>query len=805
MQNEEQLNKLFNLAKEQEVLLNSDEIQALMNTRLVKKPTDRYQKFKPFKIKAMTISTLLIGIAATIVFYTNSNPKTFKKPPSKIAKTTIEPLKKSLPEIEETKQLTISAPEIAYTIKPQTTADDTGKKKKVIVEQKTLISDEEIIVDKKPDKKNKDVEINFMVKNIELNGSNESDSKNKIPLGFEKETFVHLTKEELKKLGIYIKDGVFMYEMANTKDGDIKAFWGGKDGRLSRSTSNKKLFTGDNPRIAFISTQNGKYRDGAGYMYTSEEAQKEAPKLLPIWLEDPKSENEKVFVAWFEMNSKLIDLLPVVVQKNLKDNKDFYKHSLPEQKEIIYKFKIDSITPHKNASLIAIDSNQLVIPSKSLLKNLGVKSTNPLKYHRRYNGRNLKITIKGLYIDIINNYNGNNEGGKELKNIFPIFLTLYSPKFQSAFEPDYFSMPIGGTKINVRQYFETKKYGLIGFKIKSGNVDYLLWYEPTEALLKELPETDRKKIEDYLSSNKGILDNIELNTNLPEEKSFEEVANGSANNSAAIKTVTLNETQLEKLAIKVENRKIVHKIYLGQDKGKPSALQIIYDKSGSISTYPVKFENYDSASYMYPVMITDDVGQYARTNFNAGYDLEKISSYNLIPVIVKSGEEYTTMDKLTKKARPDIIFWYEPTEKFLKILDTKTATEIRNDIVALTCNRSKITFTTDSTCDGKSVVSCNYFEACQNTKSKAITKYSIFPNPAKDNFNLKLDLKEECSVVVYMFALNGAEVKQFPIGKIKQGISQKELSSDGITPGLYLLRITTDKGDIFNERILIKE
>ena len=56
-----------------------------------------------------------------------------------------------------------------------------------------------------------------------------------------------------------------------------------------------------------------------------------------------------------------------------------------------------------------------------------------------------------------------------------------------------------------------------------------------------------------------------------------------------------------------------------------------------------------------------------------------------------------------------------------------------------------------------------------------------------------------------MFALNGAEVKQFPIGKMKQGISQKELSSAGITAGLYLLRITTDKGDIFNERILIKE
>lgn len=1176
MQNEEQLNKLFNLAREQEVLLNSDEFQELMNGRLVKKPTDKYQKFKAIKIKAMTISTLIIGIAATIGFFVNSNQKSIRKSPSQIVKTVIEPFENSLIETEENKQVTVSPPDITFNSKTQTTDDDTGKKKKIIMERKVIIADENVVIDlnagnipkdfsiDNKDTSKKFVEEKFIIKKNE--GKDEPKSLNEITSGFEKETFVHLTKEELKKLGIYIKDGVFMYEMEETQDGNIKAYWA-KNGMQSRRTSGKKLINGNNPRMAFVTNFIGNFKEGLGYISSVEDVKKEAPKLLPVWLEDSESKDGKVYIAWFEINDKLIELLPRTVQENLKASRDFYKHSLPEQEEEdefdvanfynkpLPKYNIDSIvTPTIGNGSIAVDENQIFTADKSLLKKLGFESTTPIKYHRRKKGCDLKLKIEDISMYLSSRGSDKFGEGKSLKSIFPSFVTRHDPSKKCVSDPTCIIKPSNETAINVLQYFANKKYELLGFKLRSGNFDYVFWYEPTEALLKELPETDRKKIEDYIAANKGILDNISINIDLPIEKSFEEIANsetsiskpfeketfvvltkeelkrlgiyikddvfmyemdytrigkiefftGTKNTdyrsmlyskrdgknplallvtnkngdiikpiihsdknpddywvnisknllpvwvedetskaskpyiawfemndtliyflperirqkltlnkiyyshlltdknkrtvevkypkrdisvdknqiivpdktllyklgfestnpvvyyrhtekggqlaidyrykdgritialanqdgyehtistmfpafeseynfqeqsinklhtfaafverswdfndqqyfqnkkygmvglwikgdstdkifwydindallnelnpedkkrikeyaeankdnlkvidintqkpgdipfekvakndisfSAAIKTFSLTETQLEKLAINVENKKVVHKIYLGKNKdtGKPSALQIAYDKSGSISTYPINFENFDSASYLYPVMLTDDLGQYARSTINAGksYELDKISSYNLIPVLVKSGEEYTTMDQLTKKHRPDIIFWYEPTEKFLKILDTKTANEIRNDIVALTCNRSKIIFTTDSTCDGKSTLSCNYFEACQNTTSKAINKYSVFPNPAKDNFNLKLDLKEECSVLVYMFALNGAEVKQFPVGKMNKGISQKELSSEGITPGLYLLRITTDKGDIFNERIVIKE
>ena len=763
MQNEEQLNKLFNMAKEQEVLLNSDEIRGLMNGRLVRTPTDKYQNFKTFKIKAMTISTLIIGIAATIVFYVNSNQKSFKKTPSKIAKTAIVPLKNPVTEIEEAKQLLISPPKITYTTKPPPRADDTGKKKKVIA--KSEVGPE----------------------TINTNSTN---------ISFDKNTFVILTKAELKRLGIYIKDDVFMYEMENTRLGSFKAFFG--DNSFISMTSHSKMENpnGDNPLAMFATTEDGDIKDLLGMFFNPSkiEAYRIASNLLPVWVEDETSKAGKPYIAWFEINDKLINLLPESIQKNINSNKTFYSHALTDKNK-----KKEEIKHTKQN--IAIDKNQIIFPDTALLRRLGFTSFNPIIYHRKNREGELAIN-SNRHGTNMSTGTGNWDLVKDSVNtIFPSFFSTYDTLTNQISELDEFNMKWDYSQL---QNFNNKKYKMVGLWLKGSDANKIFWYDINDAILNELNPEDKKRIKDYAEINNEHLKGIDLNTKLPEEKSFEEVANGATNNSAAIKTITLTESQLGKLLISVENKKIVHKLFVGRNT---SSIKMVYDKTGSQSTYPFKLENFDTASYDYPRIITDDLGQYARLTITGAkyFDLEKITSYNLIPVLVKSGEEYTTMDKLTKKARPDIIFWYEPTEKFLKILDTKTANEIRNDIAALACNRSKITFTTDSTCDGKSVVSCNYFEACQNTKSKAITKYSVFPNPAKDNFNLKLDLKEECSVVAYMFALNGAEVKQFPIGKIKQGISQKELSSDGITPGLYLLRITTDKGDVFNERILIKE
>jgi hypothetical protein len=768
MQNEEQLNKLFNMAKEQEVLLNSDEIRGLMNGRLVRTPTDKYQNFKTFKIKAMTISTLIIGIAATIVFYVNSNQKSFKKTPSKIAKTAIVPLKNPVTEIEEAKQLLISPPKITYTTKPPPRADDTGKKKKVIA--KSEVGPE----------------------TINTNSTN---------ISFDKNTFVILTKAELKRLGIYIKDDVFMYEMENTRLGSFKAFFG--DNSFISMTSHSKMENpnGDNPLAMFATTEDGDIKDLLGMFFNPSkiEAYRIASNLLPVWVEDETSKAGKPYIAWFEINDKLINLLPESIQKSINSNKTFYSHALTDKNK-----KKEEIKHTKQN--IAIDKNQIIFPDTALLRRLGFTSFNPIIYHRKNREGELAIN-SNRHGTNMSTGTGNWDLVKDSVNtIFPSFFSTYDTLTNQISELDEFNMKWDYSQL---QNFNNKKYKMVGLWLKGSDANKIFWYDINDAILNELNPEDKKRIKDYAEINNEHLKGIDLNAKLPEGKSFEEVANGSAKNSS-IKTITLSEVQLAKLLIRVANKTIFQQIPIpyqtDKKTGKPLAIQIGFNKKSDEIKLYIPLDNFDSATYVKPVWLSDDLGKWAKASFDSSINvLEKISSYNLIPVLVKSGDDYSVMDQLTRKQRPDIIFWYEPTEKFLKILDNKTANEIRNDIAALTCNRSKITFNNDSTCEGKSVVSCNYFEACQNTKSKAITKYLVFPNPAKDNFNLKLDLKEECSVVVYIFALNGAELKQFPVGKMKQGISQKELSSDGITPGLYLLRITTDKGDVFNERILIKE
>lgn len=812
MQNEEQLNKLFNLAREQEVLLNSDEFQELMNGRLVKKPTDKYQKFKAIKIKAMTISTLIIGIAATIGFFVNSNQKSIRKSPSQIVKTVIEPFENSLIETEENKQVPVSPPDITFNSKTQTTDDDTGKKKKIIIERKVIIADENVVIDlnagnipKDFSIDNKDtgkklVEEKFIIKKNE--GKDEPKSLTEIIPAFDKETFVVLTKEELKKLGIYIKDDVFMYEMDKTRIGNCKAFFGDNTAQSYSSTSNMEKKKGNNPLAMFATTVDGEVKDLMSLFHkpTKIEAYKIAPTLLPVWVEDETSKAGKPYIAWFEMNDTLANFLPERIQNNLKSDKTYYSHTLTDKNK-----RKDELKYTKQN--IAIDKKQIVIPDSVLLKKLGFTSFNPIIYYRRNTEGELAIN-SNQYGTNMSTATGNWDSVKNsISTVFPSFISRYDTLTQSIHDLSAFNY---NRETNELQYFNNKKYGMVGLWLKGSDADKVFWYDINNSILNELNPGDKKRIKEYAVANKDILKGIDVNAKLPEEKSFEEVANDKTTNSSAIKTITLNKAQLEKLLIRVDDNKVIQRIPISYktDKktGKQLAVELIFDKYGTGIKLDIPLDNFDSSSYIKPVWLSDDLGTWSRASFDSiTYVIDKISSYNLIPVLVRSGQSYSTMDALTKKHRPDIIFWYKPTEKFLKILDTKIADEIRNDIVALTCNRSKIIFTTDSTCDGKSTLSCNYFEACQNTTSKAINKYSVFPNPAKDNFNLKLDLKEECSVLVYMFALNGAEVKQFPVGKMNKGISQKELSSEGITPGLYLLRITTDKGDIFNERIVIKE
>ena len=80
-----------------------------------------------------------------------------------------------------------------------------------------------------------------------------------------------------------------------------------------------------------------------------------------------------------------------------------------------------------------------------------------------------------------------------------------------------------------------------------------------------------------------------------------------------------------------------------------------------------------------------------------------------------------------------------------------------------------------------------------------ITKAEVFPNPAHNNFNLKLDLQNATPVELNLYAVNGSKVYTAAFEKTNQ--LNKNISFEAIEKGVYFLEIRTDKG-VIQKRII---
>jgi hypothetical protein len=153
-----------------------------------------------------------------------------------------------------------------------------------------------------------------------------------------------------------------------------------------------------------------------------------------------------------------------------------------------------------------------------------------------------------------------------------------------------------------------------------------------------------------------------------------------------------------------------------------------------------------------------------------------------------------------------LIFWYEPDDQFFNLLDKNIADEIKDDIEAINCTRSQMILASqDSLCDEKNKISCKYFEACINGIQKGISGYKVYPNPAWGIIKIKLELSQPCNIQVKIFTLNGSLVSQTDFIEQGKGIQEKEINISSLIPGMYLVKIESDKGDVVSERIIVME
>jgi hypothetical protein len=126
----------------------------------------------------------------------------------------------------------------------------------------------------------------------------------------------------------------------------------------------------------------------------------------------------------------------------------------------------------------------------------------------------------------------------------------------------------------------------------------------------------------------------------------------------------------------------------------------------------------------------------------------------------------------------------------LIIVLKSSSTEIKNDLEAISTNQPTL--------------NCKYFEACQNISGK-INSYLAYPNPAEQTLNIEIDLAEERHLEFIITDITGKIIKT-----LNQNLNQAKgkqtytYQIGELTEGMYLLIITTNKGEKLSTRIVKK-
>jgi hypothetical protein len=176
-----------------------------------------------------------------------------------------------------------------------------------------------------------------------------------------------------------------------------------------------------------------------------------------------------------------------------------------------------------------------------------------------------------------------------------------------------------------------------------------------------------------------------------------------------------------------------------------------------------------------PVFITDELG-------NIEYKLyegDSALNYNVIVPVLVDYKELINI-KLSGYVTEQI-FWYYPNENFIAALPDEIRTEF-----TLECDNILKNVSTNSS-------SCTYFEVCRSTLH--FDNFNMYPNPAKHAVTVDFEINQEMEGAISLIGMSGSKLKILvPNTHFLPGRNSYLLNLSGITAGIYLISINTDKG-----------
>jgi hypothetical protein len=214
----------------------------------------------------------------------------------------------------------------------------------------------------------------------------------------------------------------------------------------------------------------------------------------------------------------------------------------------------------------------------------------------------------------------------------------------------------------------------------------------------------------------------------------------------------------------------------------------------------------------------------------------------LVPIMVRSGRAYTTTDSMAHRWRPDLILWYEPTPEFLAMLPDRVrhdlATEVErvqhtvkeptvqhsagsvrkphksNEEVKKEKNVPLVkqdqivdTTTNDQTVvpSDQAVAGRSYMDVSRSNDG-AIVSTTLAPNPAHETTMLLVRLDAPRHITVTLHDISGRTLREIAQVEVTEA-GERGIAIDlkGVRGGIYLIAVTTDKGERAVQRLALTQ
>ena len=205
---------------------------------------------------------------------------------------------------------------------------------------------------------------------------------------------------------------------------------------------------------------------------------------------------------------------------------------------------------------------------------------------------------------------------------------------------------------------------------------------------------------------------------------------------------------------------------------------------------------------------------------------QRLTTGNFVPVIVRTGREYTAQDKADRRWRPDCIFWYEPTEEFLAALPERIRRSLQRELYVVSVLQNKperqrmdefmerqpsssrelydSLVSKQGIDEGKTIVAGDSYLDSWRAASGAITSSSVLPNPAHEKLYVTYHLSTQRQVTLGLYDVNGQLVRTLSELQSRSGENLEILDLKGVSPGMYLLAIATDNGERAVQRVIVE-